>query len=112
MAPEGTVRWFVLPGSCGSLCIKDARLAKVGRNRQLGARLAQAKGGKGQDLAVFTQSPSVQRVAHVLWNQLNKETQEHHITCVKAVLPAALPGLHGQRLRGHHLPRLPEPPTR
>uniref|UniRef100_A0A8C0GFZ5 DOP1 leucine zipper like protein B n=1 Tax=Chelonoidis abingdonii TaxID=106734 RepID=A0A8C0GFZ5_CHEAB len=24
-----------------------------------------------------------QRVAHVLWNQLNKETREHHITCVE-----------------------------
>nr|XP_030736717.1 protein dopey-2 isoform X2 [Globicephala melas] len=24
-----------------------------------------------------------QRVAHVLWNQLNKETQEHHVTCVE-----------------------------
>ena len=27
--------------------------------------------------------PSVQRVARVLWNQLNKETREHHITCVE-----------------------------
>ncbi|KAM6161417.1 protein DOP1B [Erethizon dorsatum] len=24
-----------------------------------------------------------QRVAHVLWNQLNKETREHHVTCVE-----------------------------
>nr|XP_033803673.1 protein dopey-2 isoform X2 [Geotrypetes seraphini] len=24
-----------------------------------------------------------QRVAHVLWNQLNKDTREHHITCVE-----------------------------
>lgn len=24
-----------------------------------------------------------QRVARVLWNQLNKETREHHITCVE-----------------------------
>lgn len=26
---------------------------------------------------------SLQRVARVLWNQLNKETREHHITCVE-----------------------------
>lgn len=24
-----------------------------------------------------------QRVAHVLWNQLNMENREHHITCVE-----------------------------
>lgn len=32
---------------------------------------------------VHVVSPSSQRVAHVLWNQLNKETREHHITCVE-----------------------------
>lgn len=26
---------------------------------------------------------SLQRVARVLWDQLNKDTREHHITCVE-----------------------------
>ena len=35
-------------------------------------------------LPVFhTVSPLSQRVARVLWSQLNEETKEHHVTCVE-----------------------------
>lgn len=43
--------------------------------------------GTAGQLPVLTRAlppfPSSQRVARVLWNQLNKETREHHITCVE-----------------------------
>ncbi|KAB1284173.1 Protein dopey-2, partial [Camelus dromedarius] len=60
-----------------------SRTANVGRSEYLGAGTGLPQGRDGRTQPVFTRSPLCQRVAQVLWNQLNKETREHHIMCVE-----------------------------
>lgn len=48
----------------------------------MGRGLAWA-GGDGGAARVSRRVPLSQRVARVLWSQLNEETREHHVTCVE-----------------------------
>lgn len=74
---------FVLFVDGTSLYIKDSHVASVDRSQFLGAGTGLAQGRNAGAGCVLTVSLLSQRVARVLWNQLNKETREHHVTCVE-----------------------------